>query len=435
MASHSTTRTGASVAEQLSSLIGAGHVRPAEPEEAIRGTVAGWVVEPGSEQEAASVLSFANQAGLSIIPRGGGTKLQWGNPPKRADVILSTLRLNQVVEHAWADLTVTVEAGCTFAELQSTLAQHGQRLAVDPLWPERATIGGILATNDTGALRLCYGGLRDLVIGATLALADGILARSGGKVVKNVAGYDLCKLSTGAMGTLGVVTRAVFRVHPLPANTRTLTAEGGSIDEAHRFLMSLLNTSLAPACIQLRMDGDSRIAIDIGLEGNQAGLAAQEVQIQSLAHQALANPFSSRQGFVGSAAGGTWTIREELCAPSGTATIAKVSVIPSLIAAALTTVARSAEARSASWRAAIQATGIGWLRIEAEAESASALLQELRAEIEAGGGALVVLQVPSTAGKIDAWGNVGDALGLMLAVKRQFDPQWTLNPGRYVGGI
>ena len=119
------------------------------------------------------------------------------------------------MEHAWADLTVTVEAGCTIAELQRTLAQHGQRLAMDPLWPERATIGGILATNDSGALRLGYGSLRDLIIGITLALADGTVASSGGKVVKNVAGYDLPKLATGSLGTLGVITQR--RVPPASA--------------------------------------------------------------------------------------------------------------------------------------------------------------------------------------------------------------------------
>jgi FAD/FMN-containing dehydrogenase len=116
------------------------------------------------------------------------------------------------MEHAWADMTATVEAGCTVANLQRTLAQHGQRLAIDPLWPDRATIGGILATNDSGALRLRFGSLRDLIIGITVALPDGTLATSGGKVVKNVAGYDLPKLMTGALGTLGVIN--IFRLHP-----------------------------------------------------------------------------------------------------------------------------------------------------------------------------------------------------------------------------
>ena len=150
-----------------------------------------------------------------MIPRGGGTKLGWANSPARAGLILSTARLTEVIEHAWADLTVSVGAGCTVQRLQEALAQHGQRLALDPLWPEKATVGGVLSTNDSGALRLRFGALRDLIIGVTVALPDGTLASSGGKVVKNVAGYDLPKLVTGALGTLGVITRAVFRLHPL----------------------------------------------------------------------------------------------------------------------------------------------------------------------------------------------------------------------------
>src|SRR5258708_15782563 len=122
------------------------------------------VLEPRSEREAAAILCDANQAGRAVMPRGGGTKMGWGNPPSRPGVVLSTTRLNHVIEHAWGDLTVTVEAGCTVGELQRTLALHNQRLAVDVLWPERATVGGILSTNDSGGLRLRYGGLRGQVI-------------------------------------------------------------------------------------------------------------------------------------------------------------------------------------------------------------------------------------------------------------------------------
>jgi glycolate oxidase FAD binding subunit len=197
-------------------IVTAKYVRTAATKDAVAGVQPRFVVEPGSEQELGKVLKLANAAGLTVIPRGGGTKLEWGNQPLSADVILSTARLNRVLEHAWADLTVSVEAGCTIAKLQETLAKHGQRLALDALWQKNATVGGVLSTNDSGALRLRFGSLRDLVIGVTVALADGTLASSGGKVVKNVAGYDLPKLMTGAFGTLGVITRAIFRLHPLP---------------------------------------------------------------------------------------------------------------------------------------------------------------------------------------------------------------------------
>src|SRR5207245_6008560 len=155
------------------------------------------LVEPGSVDEVATLLRDASRDGLAVIPRGGGTKLDWGRPPRRADLVLSTVRLDRVLEHAWGDMTATVEAGCTVARLQHALAEHGQRLACGPLWPEGANISGILAASDNGPLRARCGALRDLIIGVTLVLADGTVAKSGGKVVKNVAGYDLPKLAAG----------------------------------------------------------------------------------------------------------------------------------------------------------------------------------------------------------------------------------------------
>src|ERR1700746_3081087 len=226
-------------------IVTAKYVRTAGESDAVAGAQPSLVVEPGSEQELAKVLELANGAGLAVIPRGGGTKLEWGNRPERADVILSMARLNRVIEHAWADLTVSVEAGCTFQRLQNTLSQHGQRIAVDPLWPERATIGGILSTNDSGTLRIRYGGLRDLIIGVTIALPDGTLASSGGKVVKNVAGYDLPKLVTGALGTLGIITRAIFRLHPLPRNVRSFTFSARDLDDANRIVLAVQDSRLA----------------------------------------------------------------------------------------------------------------------------------------------------------------------------------------------
>src|SRR6201981_3952090 len=226
-------------------IVTAKYVRTAGESDAVAGAQPSLVVEPGSEQELAKVLELANGAGLAVIPRGGGTKLEWGNRPERADVILSMARLNRVIEHAWADLTVSVEAGCTFQQLQNTLSQHGQRIAVDPLWPERATIGGILSTNDSGTLRIRYGGLRRPIFRTTMSLPDGTLASSGGKVVKNVAGYDLPKLVTGALGTLGIITRAIFRLHPLPRNVRSFTFSARDLDDANRIVLAVQDSRLA----------------------------------------------------------------------------------------------------------------------------------------------------------------------------------------------
>lgn len=351
------------------------------------------IVEPAGEKETAAILQSANETGQAVIPTGGGTKLDWGNPPRKADVLLSMCRQNRVIEHAWADLTVTVEAGCTIAELQRTLAQHGQRLAVDPLWPERATVGGVLSTNDSGALRLGFGSLRDLIIGVTLVLADGTIAKSGGKVVKNVAGYDLPKLVTGAMGSLGVITRAVFRVHPLPLNSRTLTIAMGDADAMQRVILAILDAQLAPAAVQVRNG-----YVDILLEGTLDGIAGQEAVIKKF-------------GMVQEGSPEVWKAREELF---GDTPIVKFTTLPSRISAAAALFSRYV----------IQATGIGYALFGGD-------LQALRKTMEQDGGSLTILG-PT---KVDAWGSPGDALPLMRAVKEQFDSKGTLNPGRFVGGI
>src|SRR5215469_687190 len=232
------------IREELCAIVGQANVRAASPEDAVCGVAAQFVAEPEDEQQVAGILSWANATGISVIPRGGGTKMEWGNAPKRADLILSTARLNRIVEHAWADLTVTVEAGCTLQSLETALAKHGQRLAFDGLWREHATVGGALSTNDSGALRLRFGALRDLVIGITLALPDGTLAKSGGKVVKNVAGYDLPKLVTGAFGTLGVITQATFRLHPMPKESRTVSCLARDARDAQRFVLAIEDSKL-----------------------------------------------------------------------------------------------------------------------------------------------------------------------------------------------
>lgn len=370
------------------------------------------MVEPESEQAVSEVLRCADRDGLAVIPRGGGTKQDWGNPPTRAGLVLSTARLNRVIEHAWADLTVTVEAGCTIAELQSTLAQHGQRLAIDVLWPERATVGGILSTNDSGALRLAYGALRDLIIGITLVLPDGTIARSGGKVVKNVAGYDLPKLATGALGTLGVTTQATFRLHPRPHGMRTLTVLPGGIEEAQTRLLALQDANLAHAALQVRCGAGQAPEMDILLEGTEAGMEAQTDRVRALAGAAP----------VAESAAAVWGAREEI---AGQDSVSKFSVLPSQIAPAIEAIAQAGDP---SWSGVVQATGIGWASVNAP-------LADLRARLESEGGTLAVLRQPPGRAPIEAWGNAGDALPLLREIKRRFDPNSTLNPGRFVGGI
>lgn len=408
-------------------IVTAKFVRTASASDAVAGLQPSFVVEPGSEQELAKVLKLANTAGLAVIPRGGGTKMEWGNRQARADVILSTARLNRVIEHPWADLTVSVEAGCTMAKLQEALAKHGQRLALDALWPKRATVGGVLSTNDSGALRLRFGSLRDLVIGVTVALADGTVASSGGKVVKNVAGYDLPKLVTGSLGTLGVITRAIFRLHPLPKETRTISCVTANAAEAQKLVLDLQNSKLAHSALQICWGAGIQPRVDVLFEGTEAGLAAQVQHAKAIMGGAT----------IGEADGDLWDTRQEICSAGksgGEFAVAKFATLPAELAELLEMIAGlcSGELR---WSIVVQATGIGWVRLKGAAAGIDSVLRQLRADLEGRGGSLVLARSSALMKEFDAWGAVGDALPLIRAVKAQFDPLGTLNPGRFVGGI
>jgi glycolate oxidase FAD binding subunit len=422
------------IADKFESLVGAANVRTATAKDAVAGQLPELVVSPGTEQELAAVLAFANEAGVAVVPRGGGTKIEWGNPVKRAEVVLSTLRLNRVLEHAWADLTVTVEAGCTLQTLQDAVSEHGQRLALDALWPKRATVGGVLSSNDSGVFRLRFGALRDLIIGVTLALPDGTLASSGGKVVKNVAGYDLPKLATGALGTLGVITRAVFRLHPLPWAAGTITCVAADIAQGQRFMALLLNSNLAYSALQARFVAakEREILIDVLFEGTDSGRAAQIARVQSLADPL---PLTDTNATV-------WQTREALhsegarCATTSAqvtiSALLKISALPGDAIKAMGDLSTISAGR-AKFDAVVQATGLGTVLLTADPAHMGAILKGFRERMEKTGGSMVILG--GAALDVDAWGDPGDAIGVMRALKKQLDPKNTLNPGRFVGGI
>ena len=377
--------------------------------------------------EVATQLRDASRDGLVVMPRGGGTKLDWGRPPRPADLVLSTTRLDRVMEHAWADMTATVEAGCTVARLQHTLAEHGQRLACDPLWPERATIGGILATNDTGPLRARFGGLRDLIIGVTLVLPDGTVARSGGKVVKNVAGYDLPKLAIGSFGTLAVITQAVFRLHPLPHATRTFTFAAPALEPLCELALAIQGSQLAFVSLQLRAGRSAEPALDVGFEGTQAGVDSQQDELLRLA-ASLARVDPPRA---------VWRAREALWQGTEPAVVGTLSVLPTELRAFCAQLHDVGAATLVDWRVVAQGVGVGQFRLEGATSGALlGAVQRLREGAERRGGTLVVLVGPEDLkAQFDVWGPPGDALPLLRRVKQQLDPGGTLSPGRFVGGL
>lgn len=427
--------SGASVAgseaawSDLRAIGGAEHMRAAAAEDAVDGVQPQMVIEPGSPDEMARVLKTASVAGLRVIPRGGATKMAWGNPPRGGDLIISTRRLNRIVEHAWGDMTATVEAGCTLRQLQQTLAEHGQRLALDPPWPGEATIGGILATNDSGPLRIRFGSLRDLIIGITLVLADGTLAKSGGKVVKNVAGYDLPKLATGSLGTLGIITQAIFRLHPIPRESRSLSFSTPDHPAMNALVLAILDSRLVPTGVQIRAAGSSLPEIDLRFEGTAAGCEAQVDQAVRLA--------------AGSRQTGTqtnvWNAPAALWGGAEPSVVCKFTLLPASMGAFFDKVREVAEKTHLRWRVVAQAVGVGFLRLEGDGAAPDVFpsaIVELRQGLESRGGSLVVLRCPSEVkSKLDTWGSSGDALPVMKSVKAQFDPAGVLNPGRFIGGI
>jgi glycolate oxidase FAD binding subunit len=391
-------------------------IGPARDDDRAAGVQPERRIVPRTEQALAEALRWADGSGLAVLPKGGGTKLDWGNPPRRGDLLVSTEALNRILDHPWADLTVTVEAGCPFGTLQRALGTHGQRLALDPLFPDRATIGGLLATNDSGTLRIRYGSLRDLVIGMTLALPDGTLARSGGRVVKNVAGYDLPKLATGALGTLGVITQATFRLYPVPQGQDTFSIPTPGIEEANRIVLTVHASTLPCTGLQIRFSKAAPPKLAVRFEGTERGLLAQAETLRRLVPGVV--PAGEE----------LWRAREGLFEEAGT--VLKVSVLPTAIAGTVQEIA--ARGLSLEWQGVFQSTGLGLLRVAGE--TVGAFVESLRKAVEGRGGSVVVLRRgPGLV--IEAWGNPGDSARLMGAVKAQFDPKGTVNPGRFVGGL
>jgi glycolate oxidase FAD binding subunit len=369
-------------------------------------------VAPANTDEVAAVLRFAQENHLTVVPYGGGTKQGWGYPVEPT-LLLEMHRLNMLREHTWQDMTCTVEAGCTWSGLQSGLAQHGQHVALDPLWSDTATVGGIVATNDSGVLRLRYGGLRDLIIGMTIVLADGTVANTGGKVVKNVAGYDLHKLMIGAFGTLGVITSVNFRLHAMPQCTQSFTVSAPAAEPLGKLMLALLHAQLSTMAIQLRSTAEG-FSLDIQLASLAEVLHTQAAAVETMAQ----SDGLSVQG----SADEVWNARQEQWTQDF---VCKATMLPS-------DVARFAErVRGMGGQSVTQATGI---MIAGFPTAAVEQVPQLRRDLEAASGSLTVLKQPAET-SLDCWGSLPDSFPLMREVKRRFDPEGILNPGRFLGKI
>ena len=420
------TDSGDVAQQRLAAIVGPERIRAANEQDAIDGIRPQWIVEPDDSKTVARVLAFANESGMHVVVRGGGTKLEWGAPPRSLDFIISTARLNRVVEHAAADMTATVQAGCTIESFQRTLAIQKQRLALDPLWPDHATIGGILATNDSGSLRGGFGTLRDLLIGITIALPDGTLARSGGKVVKNVAGYDLQKLMIGSFGTLAVIVEATFRLHPIPLAFRNLQCSIPS-DRLDKSAVVLNELSLLLVSAQITMDGSSSNELALRVESVPEAI---EDKCRSMSRAMETFGIQLQEGDAN-----CWKATEKLF-DLPDATVCKVAL--------LSTFWQELHAMLDHWKAQhevlgkliAQAAGGGLLALSGSASSLVNIINELRKRLASQGGSVTVLKSPRAfKDQLDIWGPAGDSFALMKRIKSQFDKNDVLAPGRFVGGI
>ena len=390
-----------------------------------------WV-SPNTQEDLAAIVRLAAQNRWRMVPCGHGSKLHWGGFVEDVALVVSSDRLNRLIDHAIGDLTVTVEAGISFAQLQATLRRAGQFLAIDPSYPEQATIGGIIATADTNSLRHRYNSVRDMLLGISFVRSDGELVKAGGRVVKNVAGYDLMKLLTGAYGTLGIVTQATFRVYPLPQASQTvvLSGEGAAIAQATE---TLLASALTPVCVDLLSAAASRA---IGL----APSVSLVVRFQSIAESVTQQ--LERLTEVGAALGLSTTVEREdetlwqrvgqLMSPSVQAEtiVCKIGVRATEAISMLEQVAALMPTAEVVIHAG---SGLGRLSVR---DVRSHQLLAVRSRCESSGGFLSVLQAPvSLKQQIEVWGYRGNALELMKRVKHQFDPHTLLSPHRFVGGI
>ncbi|MCA1648188.1 MAG: FAD-binding oxidoreductase [Chloroflexi bacterium] len=401
----------------------------------IDGITAGARVAPASRKEVAEALHGADERGEAVAPVGAGTQLDLGMPPARLDLVIETTRLSKVVEYEPADLTVTVEAGMRFDELQSLLGEQGQFLALDPPTAPGATLGGVIATNASGPLRFAYGTARDLVIGTRVANPDGTVTHAGGRVVKNVAGYDLNKLYIGSLGTLGIIVELSFKLAPIPPAADTLIGRFADGDAARAIINAVVQSPLAPLAIELlgpRAASAAHLPEAMLVVFRVGGYPqAVERQVRDLA--ALVSTHGGQR--VDSAD----TVWDELAQmrvhAQGRDVVVKVAVPLVESTRALEILERQLSGLDpVVWAHAGNGVAYAACAAPADAQVLSAVRREVGA-LDANA-SLVLQRGPTTLkGAFDVWGDPGSGLGLMRALKAKLDPHNTLNPGRYVGGI
>ena len=403
--------------------------REGTPADAIVGQRPKLVFSPESADEAAALVAATAQERMAITFVGGGTKLELGAPPERLDAVVRTERLSKVIEYAPSDQVVVVEAGITFAALQREVGAFGQRLALDPPWPDRSTLGGIVAANAFGALRTRYGSVRDLIIGVSFVRADGISARAGGKVVKNVAGFDLPKLLVGSLGTLGLITTVTFRLHPLPETTVTLVLDRLTSSEVRALCAELHAAQLEPAAV-VAIWSNAGFTVAVRFEGFRAGVEEQKNRLTALVPRGACEALDDAQ------AAGVWAEHDRLRTAGSFR--AKLAALPAGVEALMAEgIAPFLETLDGPALVLYPTLGLGFISgATADHERLALAIGAARHWLEYLGGSLVIEAAsPELRAVCDVWGPAPRALSLMQSVKSRLDPERRLAPGRFAGGI
>jgi glycolate dehydrogenase FAD-binding subunit len=397
------------------------------------------VAFPGTIEELSEMLKLAASERWRVIPAGAGTWLDMGNRPMEFHLVMSSERLKRVLEYEPADLTATLQAGCTLRGFNQLASGNGQFIPLDPFGDANSTIGGIVASASSGPLRCAYGTPRDWLIGIRVVDAAGEISSAGGKVVKNVAGYDLCKLYAGSFGTLAVIAEASFKLRTLPPNERTLLFYGEP-DGLSALVARIIDSELQPSSCEMLSPSDLKFPI----EPSQYALALRFLNETEAVDWQITNALQLADGLQATVmsdedAKSFWQLYHESETAERWIYSLRLSGLPSGLNQIISDLTRLLP--KAHWRAhAINGVirvhaEVGWLD-EFKGLERYRKVADLRKLLESRGGQLVILRAKDEVKtQLDVWGDVGSTASLMLALKGKFDPQRQLNPGRFVVGI
>jgi glycolate oxidase FAD binding subunit len=394
-------------------------MRQGSSADAVDGVVPRQIVEPADGHELAATLQAASRDKQNAVLRGGGSKLGWGRIPSSIDLIVSTAKLNTLLIHRHGDLTATAHAGVTLTQLNRELARHGQWLPIDSAF-DSATIGGILATNDTGPVRHRHGTPRDLLIGVTLALTDGRIVKAGGTVVKNVAGYDLGKLVSGSFGTLAAIVDATVKLLPIPQASATIDAAYDDGEALARDVKQVSTSQLEPMAFDVMLDG-GQYRLRLLFASSPAAVTAQVESAQRLLSK-------SSSVVTGEGELGIWT--DQTRSPwAGTGAVVRFAWLPAKLAEVTTLMHDVQQMAGPVVMVGRVGTGAGLMRIDADARTQLAVIERLR--VSSWVGNVAVLRASrELKQQVDVWGPPASASAAARALKDMFDPSGILNAGR-----